>query len=133
MGPKASAPGRLLQRIRHILGPLLLVAICPALVMLVWYTNVSLEGSVSKLFSLFARDGVFATLHAIWSPYFFGTPEAWKILAAFAALELFLMKALPGRKVRGPVTPKGNVPVYKANGITSFLLTMGLFYLGAFQ
>ncbi len=133
MRHQASASTRILRRIREILGPLVLILICPALVMLVWYTNVSLDGSVSKLFSLFAQDGVFSTIYSLWSPLFFGTADAWKILATFAAVELLLMKALPGKKIHGPVTPKGNVPVYKTNGITSFLFTMALFYLGAFQ
>jgi 7-dehydrocholesterol reductase len=115
----------------RILWPLLLITICPPLVMLVWYTNVSLDGSISNLLSLFAQEGFFSSVYAIWQPYFFGTAKAWKILAAFTALELILMKLLPGRKVHGPVTPKGNVPVYKANGISAFLCTVGLFYLGS--
>ena len=43
------------------------------------------------------------------------------------------MKVLPGRKVEGPLTPKGNTPVYKANGISSFTCTMLLFYLSTSQ
>jgi 7-dehydrocholesterol reductase len=115
---------------KKMLGPLLLITCCPTLVMLVWYTNVALNGSIEQLLALFATKGIFPTIYEIWAPLFFGTAKAWKILAAFAALELFLMKVLPGRKVEGPVTPKGNVPVYKANGISSFSCTMLLFYLG---
>lgn len=133
MSVQASGSGKMLQCLRRILGPILVLTICPPLVMLVWHTNIALDGSVEKLWALFAQDGIFSTLYNIWGPVFFGTVGAWKILATFTAIELFLMKALPGRKISGPVTPNGNVPVYKANGITSFLCTLGLFYLGSSQ
>ncbi len=119
------------QWIKRVLGPLLLITICPPLIMLVWYTNVHLDGSIEKLGSLLSADGIFSTIYRIWSPVFFGTAKAWKILTVFAAVELFLMKALPGKKISGPVTPKGNVPIYKANGISAFICTLVLFYLGS--
>jgi 7-dehydrocholesterol reductase len=40
--------------------------------------------------------------------------EAWTILAVFGALQAALQLGLPGAEHRGPVSPKGNVPVYKA-------------------
>ena len=131
MSTQPKGLGKMIRWVRHILGPLLLVTFCPPLVMLVWYTNVFLDGSVQKLFALFAQDGIFSTIHAIWGPVFFGTAEAWKILVVFAAVELLLMKLLPGRKFEGLITPKGNVPIYKANGISAFVSTLGLFYLGS--
>jgi 7-dehydrocholesterol reductase len=131
MNSQALGLSKMIRWIRHILGPLLLITICPPLVMLIWYTNVFLDGSFEKLFSLFVQQGIFTTIYNIWGPLFFGTPEAWKIVGTFAAVELFLMKVLPGKKVHGPVTPKGNVPIYKANGICSFVCTMLLFYLGS--
>ncbi len=120
-------------RTRRILGPLLLITLFPQLVMLVWYTNVFLNGSLEQLFAIFAKDGFFPTIYEIWKPYFFGTFKAWKILLAFLGVELLLMKILPGRKVEGLATPKGNVPVFKANGVSSFLCTILLFYLGCAQ
>ncbi len=116
---------------RRCAGPLLLIILCPPLVMLVWYTNVFLEGSVRNLYALFAQQGVFSTIYAIWKPVFFGTVPAWKMLALFVGVELVLMKILPGKKIQGPMTPKGNTPMYKANGMMSFLFTVGLFLLGS--
>ncbi len=125
------SPHNFPARIKKILWPLLLIILCPPLVMLVWHTNVSLDGSFQTLWHVLAKEGLFATLYAIWSPVFFGTADAWKILGTFAGVELLLMKLLPGRKYEGPVTPKGNVPVYKANGVTAFLGTLLLFYVGS--
>ena len=129
MSSQTSALSRMAQWMRRILGSLLLITLCPPLVMLVWYTNVFLDGSIQKLWDLFAENGIITTIYNIWGPLFFGTKTAWKMLAVFAAVELFLMKALPGKKVLGPLTPKGNTPIYKANGVPAFLCTLGLFYL----
>ncbi len=101
--------------------------------MLIWYTNVHLDGSIHKLLSLFSQEGIFQTIYTVWAPLFFGTKTAWKILAVFAAAELILMKLLPGRKFNGPVTPKGNIPVYKANGVSAFFSTLLLFYISSCQ
>ncbi len=133
MTSQTSNAARVRRWIRHIISPLLLIILCPPIVMLVWYTNVHLDGSIAQLWSLFSKDGFFKTIFTIWSPIFFGTPTAWKILAAFGGFELLLMKLLPGRKFNGLVTPKGNVPSYKANGISAFFSTIGLFYICAYQ
>jgi 7-dehydrocholesterol reductase len=76
---------------------------------------------------------VINTLYNIWSPVFFGTPQAWKMIAIFALLQLSFMKLIPGKIFHGPVTPQGNIPIYKANGIPAFVLTLGLFYLCSFR
>ena len=52
--------------------------------------------------------------------------EAWTFLAAFGSLQAALQLLLPGRRVAGPVTPRGNVPVYHANGVLSYFVTLAL-------
>lgn len=133
MSTHASSLNKLIRWMRHIIGPLLLITFCPPLVILVWYTNVMLDGSILRLWDLFSENGIFTTIYEIWRPVFFGTPTAWKILGVFAFFELLLMRCLPGKKFYGPVTPKGNVPEYKANGVPAFLSTLLLFYLGSSQ
>jgi 7-dehydrocholesterol reductase len=54
------------------------------------------------------------------------------MIAVFAAFELMLMRFLPGNLHFGPTTPKGNVPVYKANGIPAFIITVATFSLCSF-
>ncbi len=119
--------------IRRTLIPLLLVLLAPPTVIVLWHTNVALDGSLWKLWEVCAQNGVFATVYDVWRPVFFGSVDAWKILAIFAGLQLLLMRVMPGKTFRGPTTPQGNVPVYKANGMQAFLLTLGLFYLGAYR
>src|SRR5579871_1880175 len=93
------------KNLLRIAVPFLLITCFPPIVMLVWYTNVHLGGSIQQLWALFLQNGVFHTIYSIWAPLFFGTATAWKILAIFAGTELTLMKFLPGRKFHGPVTP----------------------------
>ena len=120
------------SQFRQTIVPLLLILLCPPTVFLFWYTNTALDGSFTKLGELFAQEGIWRVVQLAWSPYFFGSPEAWKILAIFAAFQLLLMKALPGKEFKGPVTPAGNVPVYQANGLLAYAMTIGIFSFCSF-
>ena len=74
MSQQALGLNRMVRWIRRILGPLLLLTICPPLVMLVWYTNVFLNGSVESLYALFVQEGVFTTIGKVWGAPMFGNP-----------------------------------------------------------
>jgi 7-dehydrocholesterol reductase len=118
--------------LRQTVVPALLISVCPPTALLVWYTHTALGGSVSELAHIVARDGLLATLGAIWRPVFFGTKTAWAILGVFAVTELLLMRALPGKEFLGPVTANGNVPAYKANGVAAFVTSVALFSMASF-
>lgn len=109
--------------------PLFLILVCPPLVFLIWYTNTALNGSLVELWGFLSQQGISGAFSTIWQPYFWGTAEAWKILAIFAAMQLLFMRILPGKAVQGPITPKGHVPLYKDNGLLAFISTMLIFYL----
>lgn len=123
---------RVQSKLRTII-PLILMVVCPPAAIMFWFTNVYLDGSFEKLGQLFAWKGVLPTIYEVWSPYFFGSQEAWTMIAVFAAIQLFLMRVVPGSTFHGPVTPQGNIPVYKANGVPCFFITLGLFYLATYQ
>jgi 7-dehydrocholesterol reductase len=113
--------------------PLILMILCPPAVSVFWYTATALNGSFQTFWQLVSSQGLFPILAKIWLPVIFGTPAAWKSLATFAAFQLFLMKAVPGKPFAGPVTPKGNTPIYKANGLACFLITIVTFFLASFK
>jgi 7-dehydrocholesterol reductase len=123
---------RLARGVHTTVLPAAAILACPPFVMLVWYTHVALGGSISALFSLLGREGLWGTLRVAWGPYLFGSPVAWSMLAIFVALELALLRFLPGRRFEGPRTPEGNVPVYVENGFLAFATTLGLFALGSY-
>jgi 7-dehydrocholesterol reductase len=120
---------RIIYWARHTFVPLMLILVCPPMAILMWYTNVALNGSILNLWNLFLSNGIFSTVWRIWSPVFFGSSTAWAMIAIFAAVQLFFMRFLPGKKFEGPLTPNGNTPVYKANGVPAFLLTLLMFFL----
>ncbi|MGB7978791.1 MAG: hypothetical protein WCF19_06505 [Chlamydiales bacterium] len=119
--------------IQHYLIPLILLTICPPAVFVFWYTATALDGSFAAFWQIVLSQGLFSTIASIWFPVFFGTPIAWKIIGAFAVFQLFLMKCVPGKPFVGPITPKGNVPIYKANGVACFIITFSAFYLASFK
>jgi 7-dehydrocholesterol reductase len=52
------------------------------------------------------------------------TLVACKIIAVYGAFEAALQLLVPGQTVYGPISPAGNRPVYKANGVAAYLLTL---------
>lgn len=106
---------------------LALIFFAPMTVILFWFTATSLDGSLQNLGALIKQEGFLNVLSIAWGPIAFGTPTAWKILAIFFAVQLTLMKLVPGPTFLGPISPKGNRPVYKANGLACFALSITLF------
>src|SRR3990167_11390988 len=119
--------------IHNTLFPLFLIIICPPTVMLIWYTNTTLEGSLMALSHLFLTQGIFTTLYHLWKPVFWGTAQGWRLLGIFMVVQLLLMRIIPGKRFEGPITPQGNVPLYKANGVPCYFITLVLFYLTSYQ
>ncbi len=113
--------------LRKTCVPLLLMVCCPLMALFVWYTNVHLGGSLLRLWETVISEGIFSTIGAVWSPIIFGSPLAWKMILIFGATQLVLMRLLPGKTIEGPLTPGGNIPLYKANGVLAFVVTIGLF------
>ncbi len=74
-----------------------------------WFTLTHLDGSIVG-FLQFVQKAGFDGTRAAWP---WPSLEAWAIVASFGSLQAFLQLALPGATHKGPVSPKGNVPVYK--------------------
>lgn len=132
MNLKSSTYSPSVQFFRQTLAPLLLILTCPSVVMAFCYTNLYLDGSLQALWHLVLAKGLGAVLYQIWAPNIFGSATAWKLIGTFAAFELLLMRVLPGRTFEGPITPKGNVPRYRANGLPAFVITLFTFCFASF-
>lgn len=115
------------QKYRNTIGPLLLMIASPTFVMLMWFTNTYLAGSTSRLLAEFNQQGFLQTIYSIWAPVFWGSGTAWTMIITFTVFQMILMRMLPGNEYLGPVTPKGNRPVYKANGVAAFFTTIATF------
>jgi 7-dehydrocholesterol reductase len=114
---------------RTTIAPLFLIAILPPVVGLVWFANTETGGSVLALAHVMASEGGASTIWQTWRSILLGSPTAWAVLAIFASTELAFMRLLPGRRCEGPPSPAGDIPVYKANGVAAFVLTLTLFVL----
>ncbi len=115
------------QFLRHTMMPLFLIVACPPIAILMWYTCTQLDGSLALLWGRMLHHGLLATIWSAWAPVFWGSKVAWSIIAIYAISQLALMRLLPGRRFEGPITPQGNIPVYKANGISAYFTTLALF------
>lgn len=119
--------------VHRYLIPLSLLTLCPPTIFVFWYTATSLDGSFINFWELIWESGAFKTVAEISLPYFFASKTAWTILGLFAIFQLILMKVIPGKPFVGPVTPKGNTPVYKANGVPCFFITLLSFMLASYK
>ena len=61
-------------------------------------------------------------------------PRAMKIVGCYAAFEAFLQLYVPGKKFKATPTATGHIPVYKANGVACYLISIvALFALKYFR
>ncbi|KMZ69960.1 7-dehydrocholesterol reductase [Zostera marina] len=110
-----------------------LLLLCPPFVIFVWYTMVLADGSVLLTIDHFKEYGYQGFMNKLPQPSLI----AFKIIACFAVFEAALQLALPGKTVQGPVSPAGNIPIYKANGMAAYLVTIityiSLWWFGVFN
>jgi 7-dehydrocholesterol reductase len=106
---------------RTSIGPLLLMLVTPPAAVLFWIVCEHLHGSLSELLTVAGWQTVVAHFpRPTW--------KAVEILLLFAALQTVLLLVLPGKRFEGPLTPNGNRPVYKLNGIAAWIVTHALFF-----
>ena len=114
--------------LHHTVAPLALMCAVPNLVIILWFTSAKCDGSYMKMIEHFYGKSPLVALLEMWKSSGGYSPEIGYILLGFAIWGLVLIKLLPGKTVYGPVTPKGNVPVYKDNGFTYFIVTLIAFF-----
>jgi len=98
---------------------------CPPAVIVLWMICAHFDGSV------------LAFLHGIDWPTFWKlcprpTWAAARMILIFAVLEALLLVLLPGKIHHGPVTPAGNRPRYRMNGLAAWVVTHGVLFLAAY-
>lgn len=106
----------------RVLGSLLLMLTTPIFCLTLIHTCLHLNGSFLNLFNEIKTIGVGSFVQQVWPTPF--DPYAWKIILGFMAFELVLVRLVPGKEFRATVTATGHVPIYKANGFQSYLITV---------
>ena len=76
--------------------------------------NDEFDGSIARFGSeVVLRQGL-SGLVKRWPPLWSAkTLEAWQWFLTFGSIQALMQLYVPGKAFRGPVSPKGNVPVYK--------------------
>jgi len=104
--------------------PLFLMTFTPNIVIILWYTAVHCDGSFVQLFQILSGDGFLAGVARMWADIHIASPVAVMVLVGYLVWALILMITVPGPMVEGPVTPNGNIPRYRDNGFSCYLITM---------
>jgi 7-dehydrocholesterol reductase len=128
----ARSDSRAVDLVRTTVGPLLLILVTPPAAIIFWIvcTFAPFDGALSPLLTRAGWSAVAA--HWPWP-----SSTAAEIILVFVAVEALLLRWLPGPVFEGPITPAGNRPRYKLNGVAAWFVTHALFlgfaYLGVFR
>lgn len=118
---------------RHFMNkiflPVCLILLTPQIIILVWYTNAFCNGSYTQMLTNLRKGSVIKNLIEIWSNISIVNSFTVGVVFGYCAWAIFWMRVLPGKRVTGPVTRKGNVPVYTDNGFLHYMVTMVGFLL----
>lgn len=108
---------------RDSLGPLMLMMITPVFSIIFFHVCSDMKGDFHTFFAeLIFSGNVISTLYSIWPNQF--DQEAWTFILAFMLYELILMKIVPGKEFVAMTTSTGHRPIYKANGIACYIITL---------
>ncbi|ELU11336.1 hypothetical protein CAPTEDRAFT_161831 [Capitella teleta] len=103
------------------LMPLFLMVFSPNLCILLWYTAARCDGSFMTLGEHLSSKG----LVSIWlNDINIFRPVVIYTILGYMVFAVILQMTLPGPYTYGPVTPKGNTPLYTDNGFSCYLVTM---------
>jgi 7-dehydrocholesterol reductase len=107
---------------REAFGPIFLMIVCPIFSIVYVHVVSHMDGNFVAFANLCLKEGFFTVLNEIWPDSY--DPQVWKMILGFFAFELILQRFLPGKRFEASITPAGNVPVYTANGMQAFLVTI---------
>jgi 7-dehydrocholesterol reductase len=107
---------------RAWLGPLFLMITTPCFSMVYYHVVTQMRGDFVAFARLCVDEGFFNVLYYIWPDAFDG--ETWKMIGSFLVFELVLQRWWPGKLCKATMTPKGHIPVYKANGMQAYFVTL---------
>ena len=108
-------------------APLFLIVFSPNFILALWYTATKCDGDLLKFYSVMASNGLLNGFISMWRELDLMNPLVISTILSYMLFALVLQVALPGSTFHGPVTSKGNIPVYKDNGFLCYCVTMVTF------
>ena len=119
--------GRIWHFFCRTLVPSFIIVSSPNLAILLWFTTVKCNGSFSALWQMLTEHGYSNGILKIWLDIHIASPLSVAVIGGYMLWALILMILVPGPRSTGPVTPKGNTPIYKDNGFACYVITMAVF------
>eukprot|EP01038_Epipyxis_sp_PR26KG_P007497 gene7497-10214_t len=117
------------------LGSLFLLLVSPLFCIAFVVVCCEYHGDVFSFVNAVTSVGIKEYFLTKWPTVFDAT--VWQYIFGYMALELFLMRFIPGKEFKSTITSTGHIPVYNANGIQCYIITVGLLcsttYLGYFD
>lgn len=104
--------------------PLFLLIVCPPIAIFLWMTAVHFDGSLVALLQ--------ADIQQIADLWPMPTFTSVAILTTWVAMQAILLVALPAKTHLGPLTPRGNRPSYKLNGLLAYFVTHALLAIASY-
>jgi 7-dehydrocholesterol reductase len=108
---------------RDLVGPLLLMGVTPPFSIIFWHLLAERRGDwIGYVREIQSKGSFGQVLYDYWpSPW---NKNVWIGIATYLIFQILLMKFVPGKRFVGNVTPKGNRPVYTANGLQCYVITL---------
>ncbi|CAK9204900.1 unnamed protein product [Sphagnum troendelagicum] len=114
------------NKARRTAGILSTLFLFPPIIIFLWYTLHSMDGSITRSYNQFHMRGWWKSTKDIWP---LPTLRSAKLLVIFAAFQSILLLFLPGDQYAGPLSPAGNRPYFKKNGFRAYMVTLVVYYL----
>jgi 7-dehydrocholesterol reductase len=113
-----------MHHFRSTFVPLVLMGTTPVLNIILWMINRHYNGSLWDFLTKSSLDSI-----SSYFPSF--SSSSLSIILIFAVVQALLLIYVPGATHKGPLTPAGNRPTYKLNGVACYVITAALL-AGAF-
>lgn len=117
--------GLLGGEIGRVMGSLFLLTMCPFFALTAYYICYNLDGDLVRFISVVQGYGIKnigSFLYDTWPEAF--DSFAMKQIGGYMILQLLLMRFVPGKEFKATPTPSGHIPIYTANGVQCYLLTI---------
>jgi len=110
--------------IRQVIGPLLLLLVCPVGVQICYLAMHKEELDGSLLYTLSYMYNKNDKVSLMFELFPVPTEKSTIFLVSFFFSQLTLLKLVPGKPFDGPRAPSGHVPKYTDNGFVCFWITI---------
>ncbi|XP_060067684.1 uncharacterized protein LOC132547898 [Ylistrum balloti] len=124
---KSGAISSLYKFVNETFLPILIILTVPNFGILLWNVTEKYGGNFTNMYRAMREKSPVTALWDMWWSSRLKDGLIPCVVLGYMAFALCLMVILPGKRLEGPMTVKGNIPVYKNNGFLCYIVTMVIF------